>query len=69
MARWGRMTERGCYTMPPELKQKLREIAYAKNTPESKIVRDALNLYFDQLESKPQPGKELPQRRLHTAQD
>lgn len=67
MARWGRMTERGCYTMPPELKEKLSEMAYAKNIPESEIVRNALEQYFEQLESKSQ--NDVLQRRLDTAQD
>ena len=67
MARWGKMTERGCYTMPPELKEKLSEMAYAKNMPESEIVRNALELYFEQSGSEGE--KDVAQRRLHTAQD
>ena len=60
MARWGRMTERGTYTMPPELKEKLGELAYATDISESKLVRNALDLYFEQIEKNlvPLPSKE-----------
>ena len=53
-SRWGKMTERGTYTMPKALKEKLGAMAYAKNIPESEIVRNALDLYFEQLESQKQ---------------
>ena len=51
MARWGKMTERGCYTMTKELKKKLRSLAYETELPESKHVRKALTLYFEHLET------------------
>ena len=51
MARWGKMTERGCYTLTKEVKQKLRDVANRTQTAESKHVRKALRLYFEHLES------------------
>ena len=45
MARWGKMTERGCYTLTKEIKQKLRDVANGTQLAESKHVRNALTLY------------------------
>ena len=50
MARWGKMTERGCYTLTKELKKKLRDVANETQIAESKHVRNALALYFEHLE-------------------
>ena len=49
--RWGKMTERGCYTLTKKLKKKLRDVANRTQTSESKHVRKALDLYFKQLEA------------------
>ena len=54
MARWGKMTERGCYTLTEEIKQKLREVANRTQKAESKHVRNALRLYFEHLEAEKQ---------------
>ena len=51
MARWGKMTERGCYTLTKELKKQLRAIADETNIAESKHVRKALTLYFEHLDA------------------
>ena len=51
MARWGKMTERGCYTLTEKLKNKLRDVANDTQLPESKRVRNALRLYFEHLEA------------------
>ena len=51
MARWGKMTERGCYTLTKKLKNKLRDVANRTQLPESKHVRRALSLYFEHLEA------------------
>ena len=45
MARWGKMTARGCYTLTKELKRKLRDVANGTQLAESKHVRNALTLY------------------------
>ena len=52
MARWGKMTERGCYTLTKNLKNKLRDVANRTQMAESKHVRRALSLYFEHLERK-----------------
>ena len=54
MARWGKMTERGCYTLTKNLKNKLRDVANRTQMAESKHVRNALRLYFEHLESEKQ---------------
>ena len=54
MARWGKMTERGCYTLTEKLKKKLRSLAYRTELSESEHVRNALTLYFEHLESEKQ---------------
>lgn len=51
MARWGKMTERGCFTMTEKHRKRLRAVANQKQKSESKIVRHALDLYFEHLES------------------
>ena len=51
MARWGKMTERGCYTLTENLKNKLRDVADRTQISESKHVRRALTLYFESLEA------------------
>ena len=51
MARWGKMTERGCYTLTKKIKKKLRDVANDTQLPESKHVRRALSLYFEHLEA------------------
>ena len=51
MARWGKMTERGCYTLTKNLKNKLRDVANRTQMAESKHVRRALSLYFEHLEA------------------
>ena len=51
MTRWGKMTERGCYTMTKEIKKKLRDVANETQIAESKHVRNALSLYFEHLEA------------------
>ena len=51
MARWGKMTERGCYTLTKKFKQKLRSIAYETGLSESRHVRKALTLYFEHLDA------------------
>ena len=51
MARWGKMTERGCYTLTEKIKKKLRDVANDTQLPESKHVRRALTLYFESLEA------------------
>ena len=51
MARWGKMTERGTYTLTKKLKKKLRAVANDTQIPESKHVRNALDLYFEHLEA------------------
>ena len=45
MARWGKMTERGCYTLTKAIKQKLRDVANGTQTAKSKHVRKAITLY------------------------
>ena len=50
MARWGKMTERGCYTMTKKHKDALRDVANRTHLSESKHVRNALDLYFQHLE-------------------
>ena len=54
MARWGKMTERGCYTLTEKIKKKLRSLAYETELSESEHVRNALTLYFEHLESEKQ---------------
>ena len=54
MARWGKMTESGCYTLTEKLKKKLRSLAYRTELSESEHVRNALTLYFEHLESEKQ---------------
>ena len=54
MARWGRMTERGCYTLTKSLKRRLRAVANRTQVPESQHVRNALTLYFKHLRSQPE---------------
>ena len=52
MARWGKMTERGTYTLTKKHKDKLRDtVANDTQTSQSKLVRKALNLYFEHLEA------------------
>ena len=51
MARWGKITERGCYTLTKAIKQKLRDVANGTQTAESKHVRKALTLYFEHLDA------------------
>ena len=48
--RWGKITERGCYTLTKNIKKKLRDVANRTQMPESEHVRNALNLYFEHLE-------------------
>lgn len=50
MARWGKMTARATFTMTEEHRKRLRSVADQKQKSESKIVRNALDLYFEQLE-------------------
>ena len=52
--RWGKITERGTYTLTKGLKQKLRTVANDTQTSESKLVRKALDLYFKHLEAQKQ---------------
>ena len=49
--RWGMMTERGTYTLTKKHKDKLRTVANDTQTSESEHVRNALDLYFEQLEA------------------
>ena len=49
--RWGTMTERGTYTLTKKHKDKLRTVANDTQTSESKLVRKALDLYFEHLEA------------------
>ena len=49
--RWGKITERGCYTLTKKIKKKLRDVANRTQMPESEHVRNALNLYFKHLET------------------
>ena len=51
MARWGKMTERGCYTLTKKIKNKLRDVANRTQMAESKHVRRALSLYFEHLDA------------------
>ena len=51
MARWGKMTERGCYTLTKELKKQLRDVANRTQIAESKYVCNALTRYFEHLEA------------------
>ena len=48
--RWGKITERGTYTLTKKIKKKLRDVANDTQLPESKHVRRALSLYFEHLE-------------------
>ena len=52
--RWGKMTERGTYTLTEKHKDKLRDIANDTQTSQSKLVRKALDLYFEHLEAQKQ---------------
>ena len=54
MARWGTMTERKTFTMTKEHRKRLEGIAYDTNISESKHVRNALDLYFEQLDAENQ---------------
>lgn len=54
MARWGKMTARGCFTMTEKHKDKLRRLAFDTEISESKHVRNALDLYFEQLDAQKQ---------------
>lgn len=54
MARWGKMTARATFTMTEEHRERLRAVANQKQKSESKIVRNALDLYFEQLETQKQ---------------
>ena len=49
--RWGKITERGTYTLTKKHKDKLRTVANDTQISESKLVRKALDLYFEQLEA------------------
>ena len=51
MQDWGKMTERGCYTLTKEIKKQLRDVASETQIAESKHVRNALALYFEHLEA------------------
>ena len=62
MARWGKMAERGCYTLAKELKKKLRDVANDTQISESKHVRNALDLYFEHLERKKEGNDRERQR-------
>lgn len=48
--RWGKMTARATFTMTEEHRERLRAVANQTKKSESKIVRNALDLYFEQLE-------------------
>ena len=53
--RWGKITERGTYTLTKKHKDKLRDtVANDTQTSESKHVRKALDLYFEHLETEKQ---------------
>lgn len=54
MARWGTMKARKTFTMTEEHEKRLRTIAYGTKKSESKIIRDALDLYFEQLDAEEQ---------------
>ena len=54
MARWGTMTERKTFTMTKKHRKRLEGIANNTNISESKHVRNALDLYFEQLDAKTQ---------------
>lgn len=64
MARWGKMTARATFTMTEEHRKRLRSVADQKQKSESRIVRNALDLYFEQLEDDQQD--ESPPRELVT---
>ena len=59
MARWGKMTERGCYTLTKTLKKQLRDVANKTQIAESKHVRNALDLYFQHLEAQEEDNDTL----------
>ena len=63
MENWGEMTERGCYTMTGKHKDKLRDIANRTQTSESKLIRKALDLYFEHFESEATAPKTNPELR------
>ena len=63
MRDWGKMTERGCYTLKKKHKNKLRDIANMTNTSESEHVRKALDLYFEHSESEATITKTNPELR------
>ena len=54
MARWGTMTERKTFTMTKKHRKRLEGIANNTNISESKHVRNALDLYFEQLDAENQ---------------
>ena len=62
MARWGKMTERGCYTLTKELKKQLRDVANRTQFAESKHVCNALTRYFEHLEAQEEDNDRERQR-------
>ena len=63
MKHWGKITERGCYTLTKPLKPKLQKVARETEMGESEVVRNALNLYFQHLNFKPPTTKVNPELR------
>ena len=46
----GKLTEKGCYTLTPEIDQKLRQLSFETGKSRSLIFRTALEMYFDLLD-------------------
>ena len=61
--RWGKMTARATFTMTEEHRERLRAVANQEQKSESKIVRNALDLYFEQLEDE-QRGESTDMKRV-----
>ena len=57
------MTARATFTMTEEHRERLRAVANQKKKSESKIVRNALDLYFEQLEDE-QSGESTDMKRV-----
>ena len=52
LKRRAKMEARGTYTMPEAMQKQLKAIAFGTGKPESHHVRNALQLYFEKLQSK-----------------
>ena len=51
MEDWGKITEKGCYTLTEPLAKRLFNLSFETGQSRSYHVRKALEMYFQRLES------------------